>query len=134
MPSLWRGIRSGIEAYRQLRLEGATSLPRTERDAPMQWVGIALIVSVIPLFFVFRYVAGEPAVYRSSESGRREFCPACGSQLAFRDADGVSLNTGCLDDPDAMPPAMHIWCESRVAWFETADDLPRHARDATEYG
>jgi len=62
MPSLWRGIRSGIEAYRQLRLEGATSLPRTERDAPMQWIGIALVASVIPLFFIFRHVTGDVRV------------------------------------------------------------------------
>jgi hypothetical protein len=82
----------------------------------------------------FRYVAGRAAVYPSSPHGMREFCPACGSQLAFRDADGVSLNTGCLDDPGSMPPAMHIWCGSRVAWFETADTLPRHDRDAGDDG
>ncbi|MBK0399187.1 GFA family protein [Limibaculum sp. M0105] len=73
----------------------------------------------------FRYVAGTPSVYRSSDWGVREFCPVCGSQLAFRDADGVSLNTGCLDAPETMPPRRHIYCDSRIAWFDTADDLPR---------
>jgi hypothetical protein len=77
----------------------------------------------------FRYVEGTPAVFRFSDWGRREFCAACGSQLVFRDADGVSLNVPCLDDPDALPPARHIWTGSRLAWFEVADDLPRHPGD-----
>ncbi|MBL7140973.1 MAG: oligopeptide transporter, OPT family [Planctomycetes bacterium] len=58
-PSLMRGIRSGIEAYRHLRRAGAAEVPRTERDAPMPWIGAALVVSVIPLFFVFRHVTGN---------------------------------------------------------------------------
>mgnify|MGYP006201012255 CR=1 FL=1 len=33
-----------------------------------------------------------------------------------------------LDDPDAVPPGFHIFHDSRIVWFETADDLPRHAR------
>ena len=61
-PSLVRGIRSGLEAYRQLRLEGASTVPRTERDAPMQWVGLALAASVVPLFLVFRHVTGDVGV------------------------------------------------------------------------
>ena len=73
----------------------------------------------------FVYLSGEPNAYRSSTGGRREFCPVCGSQLAFCDADGVSLNTGCLDNPEALPPRRHIWTESQVRWFETWDDLPR---------
>jgi len=61
-PSLVRGIRSGVAAYRQVRGEGATTLPRTERDAPMQWVGLVVVVSVVPLFFVFRHVTGDTGV------------------------------------------------------------------------
>jgi len=61
-PSLVRGIRSGVAAYRQLRRQGATSVPRTERDAPMQWIGLVLAVSVVPLFLVFRHVTGDTGV------------------------------------------------------------------------
>jgi len=61
-PSLVRGIRSGVVAYRQYRQQGATSVPRTERDAPMQWIGLTLIVSVVPLFFVFRHITGDTGV------------------------------------------------------------------------
>jgi len=61
-PSLVRGIRSSVVAYRQYRQQGATSVPRTERDAPMQWIGLALIVSVVPLFLVFRHITGDTGV------------------------------------------------------------------------
>jgi len=61
-PSLVRGVRAGIAAYRQRRGQGATSVPRTERDAPMQWIGLALIVSVVPLFLVFRHVTDDIGV------------------------------------------------------------------------
>ena len=50
--SLAGGIRSGLEAYRRARA-GADAIERTERDAPMQWVGVALAACSIPLFFVF---------------------------------------------------------------------------------
>jgi len=36
--------------------------PRTDRDVPMQWVGLALAVSVIPLFFLFRHFTGSSAI------------------------------------------------------------------------
>jgi len=61
-PSLMRGIRSGLAAYRHLRRAGAAEVPRTERDAPMPWIGAALVVSVIPLFFVFRHVTGHVGI------------------------------------------------------------------------
>ena len=77
----------------------------------------------------FAWTAGEPAVYRSSASAERLFCPACGTQLAFRDlADPLALDVtvASLDEPAAVPPSHHIWTSSRVAWFELADDLPRY--------
>ncbi|MEE8519135.1 MAG: oligopeptide transporter, OPT family, partial [Dehalococcoidia bacterium] len=59
--SLVTGIKSGIEAYRRLR-RGADPGERTERDTPMQWVGIALAVSVIPLFLLFLHFTGSIVV------------------------------------------------------------------------
>ena len=51
--SLVRGISAGMEAYRRMREGNAGVIERTERDTPMQWVGIALAVSVIPLLVLF---------------------------------------------------------------------------------
>jgi hypothetical protein len=80
----------------------------------------------------FAFIRGEAKAYRSSPEAVRHFCPHCGSQLTFRMADNptyVSINTPTLDRPDALPPRMHIWRESRISWFEVKDDLPRHDRD-----
>ncbi|MBI1239429.1 MAG: GFA family protein [Alphaproteobacteria bacterium] len=68
-----------------------------------------------------------PAIYHSSAHGQREFCAICGSYLFFRDAaEGiVSINTAVLDDPETVPPTHHIWTQSRIPWFETADTLQR---------
>ena len=30
-----------------------------------------------------------------------------------------------LDRPEALPPEYHSWVASRIAWFDTADALPR---------
>ena len=53
--SLVDGIRSGMEAYRRMRSSGGGNVDRTEQDTPMQWVGVALIVSLLPLFMIFWY-------------------------------------------------------------------------------
>lgn len=53
--SLVAGIRSGLAAYRASRAGGPSLVERTERDAPMQWVGIALVVAVLPMTAMFAY-------------------------------------------------------------------------------
>lgn len=60
-PSLAQGIASGMAAYRVHR-SGGKATPRTERDVPMQWVGLALAASVVPLFFVFRSIVGSTPI------------------------------------------------------------------------
>ena len=79
----------------------------------------------------FRYTRGTPAIYHSSEHGNREFCSLCGTQIAFReaeDAETVDANVGSLDDPLMVSPDYHIWCQSRLSWFETADSLPEYQK------
>ncbi|HSL82451.1 MAG TPA: oligopeptide transporter, OPT family [Thermoanaerobaculia bacterium] len=60
--SLASGVRSGLAAYRAARGADGEAVPRTERDTPMNWVLVALAVSVIPLFFIFRYFTGSTGV------------------------------------------------------------------------
>ena len=62
VPSLVGGIRSALRAHRRARQADGGLLPRTERDVPIQWIGLALIASVVPLFFLFRYVTGSDGV------------------------------------------------------------------------
>lgn len=57
--SLVSGIRSGVAAYRRTREGGEADLPRTERDTPMQWVGVVLALATVPLYLVFEYFTGS---------------------------------------------------------------------------
>jgi hypothetical protein len=80
----------------------------------------------------FRYTHGEPAIYSSSADGHREFCSLCGTQIAFREnhnAETVDVNVGSLDDPTLISPEYHIWCQSKISWFETADSLPAYQQE-----
>ncbi len=77
------------------------------------------------------YLAGAPARYRASDRASREYCSNCGTYLLFREDDSAAtlgINTATLDDPSLAPPEFHIYVESRIDWFDTADSLPRHSR------
>lgn len=79
----------------------------------------------------FQYTKGAPKKYRASTRASREFCGDCGTYLLFREDDqtaSLGLNTATLDEPSCVPPKFHIWCQSRIAWFETKDDFPRFAK------
>jgi hypothetical protein len=83
----------------------------------------------------FSYTRGQPARYQSSRHGHREFCSNCGTQIAYRDsgeAITVEVNVGSLDNCDRVKPRYHIWCESRISWFDVADDLPRFEQSNPE--
>jgi hypothetical protein len=85
----------------------------------------------------FSYETGDPAIYRSSSTGQREFCATCGTQIAFRGQGRpaeVDINVGSLDDPSSVKPRRHIWTASRIPWFKTADDLPCSEHGEPESG
>ncbi|HEX2529560.1 MAG TPA: GFA family protein [Geminicoccus sp.] len=76
-----------------------------------------------------QWTGRPPASYQSSASARRFFCAACGSPLAFQaddEPDQIDLTIASLDDPARAAPTYHAWVSSRLPWFETSDDLPRH--------
>jgi putative OPT family oligopeptide transporter len=60
--SIISGVRSGLEAYRPGRPGTADLVERTERDAPMPWVGAAIAASALPLYVVFERITGSPGV------------------------------------------------------------------------
>ncbi len=78
------------------------------------------------------HVSGEPKVYASSEHGRRQFCGECGTGLFYVNEDMlpglVDVQTGTLDDPDAVPPGANIQVAERVEWMKTAHELPAFDR------
>lgn len=79
----------------------------------------------------FRIVAGAPAACATRPGVTRLFCPQCGTQLTFQDADepGSLDVTACsLDEVDGILPEDHVWSERMVPWLKLADGLPRFAR------
>jgi hypothetical protein len=73
-------------------------------------------------------LTGEIKFYRSSDFGRRGFCPECGTPLIMDYDYEPSLTgivTGSLDDPDAVPPTLHWGAESMLQWLKLADGLPQ---------
>jgi len=80
----------------------------------------------------FRIIAGTPTGFASSDRWVRYFCPTCGSPVFGRQpdppADGPNLvcfSPLSLDDPEGVRPTVHIWCASRLSYFDTTDPLPR---------
>lgn len=51
--SVSRGVKSGLEAVRKSRSGQATDIPREEMDTPLTWVGIGLLVSLIPILAIY---------------------------------------------------------------------------------
>jgi hypothetical protein len=73
--------------------------------------------------------------FRSSEKATRSFCPKCGTQITFEldsAADEIDVTTSSLDEPQRVPPAEHIYTESRLAWIKLADGLPQFRQSRVE--
>ena len=76
----------------------------------------------------FKLIEGEPVTFNSSGAAMRSFCAKCGSGLYYRNAEFlpgiVDIQSATLDDPDALPPSVHIQVAERLGWMETAHSLP----------
>jgi hypothetical protein len=73
-------------------------------------------------------VTGSPASYESSPGVVRQFCATCGTGLFYLNEatfpGQVDVQTGSLDDPEALPPAVRIQVAEAPAWFERFGALP----------
>ncbi len=58
--SVTAGIRSGLEAYREMKRGGRRE--RTDRDLPMQWVIVAVVAAIVPLYFLYDFLVGAPGM------------------------------------------------------------------------
>jgi hypothetical protein len=81
---------------------------------------------------------GTPKTYRSSEHGRREFCPDCGTGLFYTNAvvlpGVIDIQSGTYDNPDLIPARLHIQVAERLSWMEHAHELPTFDRYPTQSG
>lgn len=93
--------------------------------------GPAMVYAMFPID-AFEHLGAAPKVFASSAQGERWFCAECGSPIEFRErpeAVYASVNVGTLDEPERLAPTRHIWCESRISWFDAGETLPRDQRD-----
>ena len=65
-------------------------------------------------------------------SATAAICGDCGTPFLMQvdhQPETVDFSVATLDDPDAVTPGLpHLLERAGCAWFETADDLPRHAK------
>ncbi len=81
---------------------------------------------------------GSPKIYLSSTHGRRHLCADCGTGLIYTNENilpGITdVQSGTLDDPDAIPAQFHIQTAERLRWMEHAHTLPKFERFPTRKG
>lgn len=85
--------------------------------------------SVAPADFVWTKGGDKVKSFQSSSFGHRKFCGECGTQFMMvvdHQPETIDFSVATLDEPDAVAPGFHIFHASRIGWFDTADDLPRH--------
>lgn len=74
-------------------------------------------------------------MFESSPGVRRRFCAGCGNPLSY-EADKfpgeIHLYISTLDEPEQYSPQFHVFFSERIPWFDTVDELPRHARTTYE--
>lgn len=75
---------------------------------------------------------GALKTYASSEHGRRQFCPNCGTGILYKNADIlpgiIDVQTATLDEPEKLPARCHIQTAERITWMKKAHELPEYER------
>ena len=73
------------------------------------------------------WTSGAPATYASSPGVQRDFCPTCGTPMAYsttRWPDEKHFYAATLDDPTAFTPERHYHADERLPWVHLADGIP----------
>lgn len=68
----------------------------------------------------FRYTAGEPVEFASSEKAVRHFCGNCGTPLAFlanSRPEIIDVTTCSMDHPGLYVPSLDVHEDSRLVWL-----------------
>jgi hypothetical protein len=79
----------------------------------------------------FTLLSGSPSRYESRPPVTRQFCGACGTQLTYQHADEpetIDVTACSLDNPEAVSPEDHVWCDRMLPWVKISDGLPRYKR------
>ncbi len=75
---------------------------------------------------------GSPKLYRSSNTGRRQFCGDCGTGLFYTNEEFlpgiVDIQSVTLDNPEDFAPQAHIQVADALPWEAQLESLPRFER------
>jgi adenylate cyclase len=79
-----------------------------------------------------KFSGDDRKIYESAPDVGRAFCASCGTSLTWETVLGdegrlCAVHISTFDDPDVLVPTAHSFYPERIAWFDIADDLPRHA-------
>jgi hypothetical protein len=76
--------------------------------------------------------SGEISSFNSSGAAFRHFCPKCGTGLFYINEQMlpglVDIQTGTLDDPEALVPVAHVQAAEQLHWTHAIEDLPKFER------
>lgn len=76
----------------------------------------------------WEWTGARPATYLSSPGTWRDFCPTCGTQMAYRSTrfpGECHFYAATLDRPEAYAPTLHVHTDERLPWLHLSDGLPR---------
>jgi hypothetical protein len=68
----------------------------------------------------WRWTGKTPARYESSPGTFRDFCPTCGSSVAYTSdsyPDDIHFHAVLLDDPGAITPDQIYHADERLPWI-----------------
>jgi len=108
--------------------------PVCQRDLSLPDCRKAASAPILP-FVVFpadrvTWTKGLATTFHSSPGVTRTFCGRCGSPLTYRQddhPDRIDIMTCSLDDPEALPPSLHVWVADKLTWDHVVDGLPAFA-------
>lgn len=110
------------------RLEGEPLVSATCQCRSCRKASAAAVVPWLHLDLDrFHIATGHPAEFESSPGVTRTFCARCGTPLTYWRKDygpTIDVTTCSLDDPEAYPPAVHVWTSHALAWVKLTDGLP----------
>ena len=76
----------------------------------------------------FVVTKGTLSDYESSPGVIRSFCNKCGSPMTYRSKTmptEVHLFLGSLENPEAFPAQLQVFCAEKLPWLSIDDQIPK---------
>lgn len=73
-------------------------------------------------------IEGETSTFASTVNVERLFCTTCGTAFAYVNEvvlpGLIDIQTGTMDDPEALPPQFQVQTAERLSWMKEIGELP----------